>query len=63
MQSSTCSASELAACLKAAGAGVSLIFCSAAAINAAFGYCTKVGLNAVALDAIQHRIISLFIAK
>ncbi|MEW5310744.1 MAG: hypothetical protein WDW38_002511 [Sanguina aurantia] len=63
VQSSTCSASELAACLKAAGAGVSLIFGSAAAINAAFGYSTKVGLNAVALDAIQHRIISLFIAR
>ncbi|MEW5307247.1 MAG: hypothetical protein WDW36_009655 [Sanguina aurantia] len=63
VQGSGCSASALAACLKAAGAGVSLIFGSAAAINAAFGHPNKVGLNAVALDAIQHRIVSLFVAR
>jgi hypothetical protein len=50
----------LASSLKTVSAGVEMVFGSAAAISAAFGYSDRVGLNVELLEKTQNSILKLF---
>lgn len=50
----------LASALKTVSAGVEMVFGSAAAISAAFGYHDRVGLNVELLEKTQQSILKLF---
>ncbi len=53
----------LAASLKMVSAGVEMVFGSAAAISAAFGYPDRVGLDVELLERTQQSILQLFSAE
>lgn len=50
----------LASSLKSVAHGVEMVFGSAAAISAAFGYSDRVGINSELLETVQQRILHLF---
>lgn len=53
----------LASSLKMVSAGVEMVFGSAAAISAAFGYTDRVGLDVELLEKTQQSILQLFSAE
>jgi ABC-type amino acid transport substrate-binding protein len=53
----------LASSLKMVSAGVEMVFGSAAAISAAFGYTDRVGLDVELLEQTQQSILQLFSAE
>jgi hypothetical protein len=53
----------LASSLKMVSAGVEMVFGSAAAISAAFGYPDRVGLDVELLEKTQQSILQLFSAE
>ncbi len=54
---------SLAHCLKTVSAGVEMVFGSAAALSAAFGYTDRVGLDVELLEATQASVLKLFSAE
>ncbi len=53
----------LASSLKMVSAGVDMVFGTAAAISAAFGYADRVGLDVELLERTQQSILQLFSAE